>query len=84
MATNLIKQGHQVTAYDINPQVLERFAAAGGTAAGTLQDSAKGKGLYLCMVASAEQLDQVMFQGEMPLVECGFSVDMLLELRDGF
>ena len=63
-----------MTAFDINLQVLERFAAAGGTAAGTLRDSARGKGLYVCMVASAAQLDQVMFQGETPLVDCEFAV----------
>lgn len=70
MATHLIKQGYPVTGFDVFPQALERFREAGGKVATTPTESAKGKAFYVCMVASAVQLEKLMFEGPEPLVHC--------------
>ena len=72
MATQLVKQGYSVTGFDVFPQAVERFVAAGGNGASTAADSAKGKSHYVCMVASAAQLDPLLFEGETPLIDCTF------------
>ena len=68
MATHLVKQGYQVTGFDVFPQAVERFQKAGGIGASSLVNSAKGKTFYICMVASSAQLEPMMFEGEKPLV----------------
>ena len=68
MATHLVKQGYSVTGFDVFPQALERFTQAGGKAAASIAESAKGKAFYICMVASAAQLEPLMFEGAEPLI----------------
>ncbi|KAJ5612971.1 hypothetical protein N7510_006165 [Penicillium lagena] len=55
MATHLVKEGYPVHGFDVFPASVERFKAAGGIPANSLQDSASGKQYYVCMVASAPQ-----------------------------
>jgi UDP-N-acetylmuramoylalanine-D-glutamate ligase len=43
MAANLVKAGHDVTGYDLNPAALEALAAAGGTAAASAAAAATPK-----------------------------------------
>lgn len=69
MATHLVHSGHKVHGYDVFPASVQRFAAAGGTAATSLRESAEGKGLYICMVASAPQAEEVLF-GKDGIVQC--------------
>jgi 3-hydroxyisobutyrate dehydrogenase len=64
MATNLVKQGYSVRGYDVFPASVERFKAAGGIPATSLRDSAEGKQYYICMVASAPQVQEVLFNPE--------------------
>ncbi|KAJ5152132.1 hypothetical protein N7492_010427 [Penicillium capsulatum] len=61
MATHLVKQGYPVHGFDVFPASIERFKAAGGIPASSLQDSASGKQYYVCMVASAPQVQTVLF-----------------------
>ncbi|KAH8434008.1 uncharacterized protein LDX57_011644 [Aspergillus melleus] len=61
MATHLVSQGHAVHGFDVFPASVQRFQAAGGIAASSLQDSAEGKSFYVCMVASAPQVQSVLF-----------------------
>jgi len=41
MAANLVKAGHDVTGYDLNPAALQALAAAGGSAAASAAAAAK-------------------------------------------
>lgn len=68
MATHLVKQGYPVHGFDVFPASVDRFKAAGGIPASSLQESAKGKQYYVCMVASAPQAQSVLF-GEAGIVE---------------
>lgn len=61
MATHLVKEGYPVHGFDVFPASVERFKAAGGVPASSLQDSASGKQYYVCMVASAPQVQTVLF-----------------------
>ncbi|OQE31278.1 hypothetical protein PENSTE_c001G04692 [Penicillium steckii] len=68
MATHLVKQGYPVHGFDVFPASVDRFKAAGGIPASSLQESAKDKQYYVCMVASAPQAQSVLF-GEAGIVE---------------
>lgn len=61
MATHLVKEGYPVHGFDVFPASVERFKAAGGIPASSLQDSANEKDFYVCMVASAPQVQSVLF-----------------------
>lgn len=64
MATHLVKEGYPVHGFDVFPASVERFKTAGGVPASSLQDSAKDKDFYVCMVASAPQVQSVLFGDE--------------------
>ncbi|KAL9096635.1 MAG: hypothetical protein Q9165_001122 [Trypethelium subeluteriae] len=68
MATNLVKQGYQVKGYDIFPKPVERFKEAGGIPASSLADSAEGNAFYICMVASAPQAQNALFEDPKAIV----------------
>jgi 3-hydroxyisobutyrate dehydrogenase len=61
MANHLVKEGYPVHGFDVFPASVERFKAAGGIPASSLKDSADGKEYYVCMVASAPQVQSVLF-----------------------
>lgn len=63
MALHLVKAGYAVKGFDIWPPSIARFAAAGGTPASSLADSAEGAAFYVCMVASAPQAQEALFDG---------------------
>ena len=42
MAANLVKAGHRVAGYDINPAARDALVAAGGMAAASATEAAKG------------------------------------------
>lgn len=69
MATNLVKAGHQVYGYDISSSTLDRFEKDGGHACQTLSESAKNVDYYICMVASAPQVQSVLFDAEDAIVK---------------
>jgi 3-hydroxyisobutyrate dehydrogenase-like beta-hydroxyacid dehydrogenase len=64
MATHLVKKGHKVTGYDVYEPSLAKFKAAGGGAAPSPRDAAKGKDYFICMVANSQQVDSVLFDLE--------------------
>ncbi|KAJ5894199.1 Oxidoreductase [Penicillium taxi] len=64
MATHLVKEGYPVHGFDVFSASIERFKAAGGIPASSLQDSARDKSYYVCMVASAPQVQSVLFVEE--------------------
>jgi 3-hydroxyisobutyrate dehydrogenase len=56
-----VKEGYSVHGFDVFPASVERFKAAGGIPASSLKESADGKDYYVCMVASAPQVQSVLF-----------------------
>lgn len=68
MATNLVKAGHEVTGYDLQPSVLECFARAGGLAAQSLFEVAQGKEILITMLQKGQQVLDVC-QGSNGLFE---------------
>ena len=68
MATNLVKEGFTVKGFDVFPKTMERFGEAGGVPVASLAESAKGNHHYVCMVASAQQLQSLLFEEREPLV----------------
>ena len=64
MATNLIRKGYQVYGYDISSSTLDRFEKQGGHACQTISELAKENDYYICMVASAPQVQNVLFNTE--------------------
>lgn len=70
MATHLVQQGYEVHGFDVFPASVTKFSSAGEGAvgAGSLRESADGKMFYVCMVASAAQVQSVLF-GEGGIVD---------------
>ncbi|PGH12700.1 hypothetical protein AJ80_06646 [Polytolypa hystricis UAMH7299] len=64
MATNLISLGYKVRGYDVWAPTLERFKQAGGEVATSLANSAAGNAYFVCMVASAPQVQSALFDDE--------------------
>jgi 3-hydroxyisobutyrate dehydrogenase len=59
MAANLVKAGHAVTGYDINPAALHALATAGGKAAGSASEAAKGAEVVITMLPAGEHVREV-------------------------
>ncbi|EFQ99589.1 2-hydroxy-3-oxopropionate reductase [Nannizzia gypsea CBS 118893] len=69
MAVHLITQGYSVKGFDTWAPALERFREAGGNVAASLEDSAKGCMYYVCMVASAPQVQSILFDDAKPILK---------------
>ena len=61
MAANLIKAGHTVRGFDLQPQALANLAAAGGEVAESLADVARDVDLLWLMVVNGDQAERVLF-----------------------
>lgn len=68
MAANLVKEGYSVTGFDVWGPTLEKFAAAGGATASTPAEAVAGKDICVCMVATAQQAQEVLIQGDAPAI----------------
>ncbi|EON97513.1 putative 3-hydroxyisobutyrate dehydrogenase protein [Phaeoacremonium minimum UCRPA7] len=68
MATHLVKEGYSVTGFDVWGPTLDRFKEAGGKAAKTPAEAVQGKDFCVCMVATAQQAQAVLLDGESPAV----------------
>jgi 3-hydroxyisobutyrate dehydrogenase len=64
MAINLIKAGHDVTGYDLQPQALSELCKAGGKAASKLQEAASEKEVFITMLQTGQQVQQVCLSKE--------------------
>lgn len=69
MATRLVKEGYPVTGFDVWPPTLEKFKQAGGSTANTPAEAVRDKAYCACMVATAQQAQAVLLQGEHPAVQ---------------
>jgi 3-hydroxyisobutyrate dehydrogenase len=59
MAANLVKAGHTVTGYDLNPASLEALAKAGGKIATSSAEAVKGASVVITMLPAGEHVRDV-------------------------
>lgn len=64
MASNLLKNDVATVAFDLNPSLLERFIAIGGSVSKTVAEASKGQQVLLVMVATPGQVDNLVFSDE--------------------
>jgi len=60
MARNLMKAGHQVTGFDVVPEAVAAFVAAGGTAAPSAAAAATGAELVVSMLPAGQHVRAAM------------------------
>ncbi|KAJ9132151.1 Oxidoreductase [Pleurostoma richardsiae] len=68
MAANLVREGYPVKGFDISKEILQKFIAAGGTIATSPADAVKNRDICVCMVATPQQAQTVLLEGESPVV----------------
>ena len=61
MAKSLLRAGLAVKGYDINPNAVAQFVAAGGQGAATVADAASGADVLIVVVLNADQVTDVLF-----------------------
>jgi 3-hydroxyisobutyrate dehydrogenase len=59
MAANLVKAGHSVTGFDLNPAVLDALAKAGGKVAKSAADAVAGASVVITMLPAGEHVRDV-------------------------
>ena len=59
MAANLVKAGHTVTGYDLNPAALDALAKAGGKVAKSAADAVTGASVVITMLPAGEHVREV-------------------------
>jgi len=59
MAANLVKAGHTVTGYDLNPASLEALAKAGGHIVASAAEAVKGASVVITMLPAGEHVRHV-------------------------
>jgi 3-hydroxyisobutyrate dehydrogenase len=59
MAANLVKAGHTVTGYDLNPTALTALSRAGGQTAPSAADAARGAEVVITMLPAGEHVREV-------------------------
>jgi len=59
MAINLVQAGHTVTGYDLQPEALSAFSAAGGLSAHSLQQASQDQEIIITMLQTGQQVKQV-------------------------
>ena len=64
MAHSLLRAGFTVTACDVNPEAVARFAKAGGRGAANPAEAADGADVVICVVVNAAQTEAVLFGAE--------------------
>ncbi|MDF1585878.1 L-threonate dehydrogenase [Marinimicrococcus flavescens] len=76
MAVNLLKAGMSVRGFDVAPAAMEALAEAGGEAAADPADAAGEASLLIVMVATAQQVESVLFgeAGAVPALPRGATV----------
>ncbi|KAK7413838.1 hypothetical protein QQX98_007255 [Neonectria punicea] len=97
MATQLVKQGYPVTGFDVWPPTLDRFEKSGGGKASTPAEAVRDKEYCVCMVATAQQAQEVLLEGPNPAipalakgavlllcstVACGYVQDLAQQIKD--
>ena len=60
MARNLLKAGHRLTVYDINPAAIEKMKAAGASAAASPRDVAAASDVVITMLPDAPDVEKAV------------------------
>ncbi|MCK6450531.1 MAG: NAD-binding protein [Alphaproteobacteria bacterium] len=60
-AASLLRAGKRVRGVDVRPDVLQRFAGAGGVPAATPEEGARGAAVLFTFVVNADQTEEVLF-----------------------
>jgi 3-hydroxyisobutyrate dehydrogenase len=68
MATHLVNEGYPVTGFDLYGPTLDRFKQAGGLTSSKISEAVSGKQYCVCMVATAQQAQAVLLDGEDPAI----------------
>ena len=61
MATNLVKKGFAVAAYDLNPDAVKAAVAAGTSAAASAAEAVAGADIVVTMLPSSPHVELVQF-----------------------
>jgi 3-hydroxyisobutyrate dehydrogenase len=61
VALNLIKKGHALIGFDVNPKALEWLAAQGGTPGVNLKEQVRELDVLICFVVNHLQTEEVLF-----------------------
>src|ERR1700752_3569784 len=78
MAANLLKAGHQVTGFDIVPDLAQGLAAKGGTAAGSRGGAAASGELVITMLPAGAQVRSV-YLGEQGVLSKASKTALLID-----
>ncbi|GAB4585487.1 NAD(P)-dependent oxidoreductase [Nocardia sp. IFM 10818] len=62
MAGHLVKAGHDVTGFDLNPAGLEKLKAAGGATAGSAAEAVRDKDIVITMLPQDEHVEAVFVE----------------------
>lgn len=61
MASHLVKEGHNVTGFDVYEPSLARFKEVGGQTTSSPREAARGSQYFISMVANSQQAESVLF-----------------------
>ncbi|USW54303.1 Putative 6-phosphogluconate dehydrogenase, NADP-binding, 6-phosphogluconate dehydrogenase, domain 2 [Septoria linicola] len=64
MAKNLVKEGFEVTGFDVYQPLVDSFVEAGGKPAKTPREAAENADFFVSMVANAAQNSSLLLEGE--------------------
>jgi 3-hydroxyisobutyrate dehydrogenase len=77
MAANLVKAGHSVTGFDLNPAALDALAKAGGKVANSAVGAATGASVIITMLPAGEHVREV-YQHQGGLIDAAKDAQPLL------
>ncbi|MCM2422324.1 2-hydroxy-3-oxopropionate reductase [Streptomyces sp. RKAG293] len=78
MAENLVKAGYSVTGYTLEQDKLDRLAANGGTAAGSIAEAVRDADVIITMVPASPQVEAIAY-GENGILENAKSGALLID-----
>ena len=61
MASNLLKQGHQLSVFDVNPDAVQRLVEKGAQPANSPAQAAKGAEFVITMLPNGDLVRSVLF-----------------------
>ncbi|WP_337221865.1 NAD(P)-binding domain-containing protein, partial [Escherichia coli] len=68
MASNLLKQGHQLSVFDVNPDAVQRLVEKGAQSASSPAQAVKGAEFVITMLPNGDLVRSVLF-GEQGICE---------------
>ena len=68
MASNLLKQGHQLSVFDVNPDAVQRLVEKGAQPASSPAQAVKGAEFVITMLPNGDLVRSVLF-GEQGICE---------------